>query len=53
MTSSPDAIESLPPALSSIWRLCKLGYRHEPGLIVAAFTLALLAAAIELENTLP
>ena len=36
--------ESLPPALSSMWRLCKLGYRHEPALIVAAFTLALVAA---------
>jgi ATP-binding cassette subfamily B protein len=27
-----------------MWRLCKLGYRHEPALILAAFTLALLAA---------
>jgi ATP-binding cassette subfamily B protein len=27
-----------------MWRLCKLGYRHEPGLIVAAFSLALLSA---------
>jgi ATP-binding cassette subfamily B protein len=27
-----------------MWRLCKLGYRHEPALIVAAFSLALLAA---------
>ena len=47
MTSSADAaarIEPLPPALSSIWRLCKLGYRHEPRLIVAAFSLALVAA---------
>jgi ATP-binding cassette, subfamily B, bacterial len=34
----------LPPALSSMWRLCKLGYQHEPALIVAAFLLALLAA---------
>ena len=41
MTSSADR---LPPALSSMWRLCKLGYRHEPGLLVAAFLLALLAA---------
>src|SRR3989440_2511031 len=39
--SSP---EELPPALSSMWRLCRLGYRHEPGLLVAAFLLALLAA---------
>src|SRR6266576_2845969 len=36
--------EALPPALSSMWRLCKLGYRHEPGLLLAAFALALLAA---------
>ncbi len=41
MTSSADR---LPPALSSMWRLCKLGYRHEPGLLLAAFLLALLAA---------
>jgi ATP-binding cassette subfamily B protein len=47
MTSSSDnraAIERLPPAFSSMWRLCRLGYRHEPALILAAFTLALLAA---------
>ena len=47
MTSSADAaarIDPLPPALSSIWRLCRLGYRHEPRLIVTAFTLVLVAA---------
>src|SRR5204863_6921712 len=47
MTSSPDrdrAIGPLPPALSSMWRLCKLGYRHEPWLLVAAFGLSQLAA---------
>jgi len=50
MTSSPDrdrmdeAIAPLPPALSSMWRLCKLGYRHEPRLMVAAFLLSQLAA---------
>src|SRR6202035_315815 len=47
MTSSPArdrAIEPLPPALSSMWRLCKLGYRHEPRLMVAAFGLSQLAA---------
>ena len=45
MTSSrKPAIEALPPALSSMWRLCKLGYQHEPQLIVAAFLLALAAA---------
>src|SRR6202167_95063 len=45
MTSSPDrAIAPLPPALSSMWRLCKLGYRHEPRLMVAAFVLSQIAA---------
>jgi ATP-binding cassette subfamily B protein len=51
MTSSPDrvlappeAMAPLPPALSSMWRLCKLGYRHEPRLMVAAFVLSQLAA---------
>src|SRR5947199_7738938 len=47
MTSSPDrdrAIGPLPPALSSMWRLCKLGYRHEPRLMVAALGLSQLAA---------
>jgi ATP-binding cassette subfamily B protein len=41
-TAAPP--DDLPPALSSMWRLCKLGYQHEPGLLVAAFLLALLAA---------
>src|SRR5919204_809444 len=55
MTSSPDrdhtrsvaasaAIAPLPPALSSMWRLCKLGYRHEPRLMLAAFLLSQLSA---------
>jgi ATP-binding cassette subfamily B protein len=46
MTSSPErgAIEPLPPALSSIWRLCKLGYRHEPRLMAVSFVLSQLAA---------
>ena len=46
MTPSPDtaAREALPPALQSMWRLCRLGYQHEPALIVAAFSLALLSA---------
>src|ERR1700716_1990377 len=47
MTSSPDrdrAIEPLPTALASMWRLCKLGYRHEPRLMVVAFVLSQLAA---------
>jgi ATP-binding cassette subfamily B protein len=51
MTSSPDrepavepTIEPLPPAMSSMWRLCKLGYRHEPRLMSVAFMLSQLAA---------
>jgi len=40
MTSSPD----LPPALSSMWRLCRLGYRHEPRLMITAFVLSQIAA---------
>ena len=53
MTSSPDrerraapreVPDALPPALSSMWRLCKLGYRHEPRLMLTAFVLSLLAA---------
>src|SRR4051812_42679186 len=51
MTSSPEAARSgalsmdeMPPALSSMWRLCKLGYRHEPGLMFWAFVISLLAA---------
>jgi ATP-binding cassette subfamily B protein len=37
-------IDPLPPALSSMWRLCKLGYRNEPRLMLAAFVLSQLAA---------
>jgi ATP-binding cassette, subfamily B, bacterial len=47
MTSSaePDhKIDPLPPALSSMWRLCKLGYRHEPRLMLGAFALSQLAS---------
>ncbi len=39
--SSP---EPLPPAWSSMWRLCRLGYSHEPRLVVAVVALTLLAA---------
>ena len=53
MTSSPErerdaeqepVRDDLPPALSSMWRLCKLGYRHEPALMLIAFVLSLLSA---------
>src|SRR5438067_8244517 len=36
--------EDLPPTLPSMWRLCKLGYRHEPRLMLAASSLSLLSA---------
>jgi ATP-binding cassette subfamily B protein len=45
--SSPEAThapDDLPPALPSMWRLFRLGYRHEPRLLLAAFLLSLLAA---------
>ena len=41
---SRPADAELPPALSSMWRLCRLGYRNEPRLMVAAVALSLLAA---------
>ncbi len=40
MTAGAD----LPPAIPSMWRVCKLGYRHEPRLMAFAFVSALLAA---------
>ena len=36
--------DDLPPMLSSMWRLCKLGYRFEPSLMLVAFVLSLLSA---------
>src|ERR1700728_792392 len=47
MTSSSvqsPAIEPLPPTLSSMWRLCKLGYRNEPRLMAGSLALSQLAA---------
>ena len=44
MTSS---LEPLPPALRSMWRLCKIGYQHEPALMGVAFGLTLVAALPE------
>lgn len=41
MTASPDR---LPPALPSMWRLLKLGYSREPGMLTASLALSLLAA---------
>src|SRR5215469_1698585 len=48
--SSSDAthgdvdLDRLPPALSSMWRLCRLGFSYEPALMGVSFVLALLAA---------
>jgi len=36
--------DQLPPALSSMWRLCRLGFRYEPALMGVSFVLALVAA---------
>jgi ATP-binding cassette subfamily B protein len=37
-------LDPLPPALSSMWRLCRLGYRYEPRLMIISFVLSQLAA---------
>jgi ATP-binding cassette subfamily B protein len=43
MTFWLDARDELPPAIPSMWRLCKLGYQHEPGLMLFAFVVSLLS----------
>jgi ATP-binding cassette subfamily B protein len=59
MTSSPESPvrkrrrsavpdpDAMPPALSSMWRLVKLGYRYEPALMGVAFGLSMVAAVPE------
>src|SRR5579871_444737 len=45
--AAPPPVEppdKLPPALSSMWRLCRLGFHYEPALMGVAFVLALVAA---------
>ena len=49
--SSPDPArppaeppDRLPPALSSMWRLCRLGFRYEPALMGVSFGLSLAAS---------
>ncbi len=44
MPSRDGKADDLPPALSSMWRLVKLGYQQEPALMFVAFALSLLAA---------
>ena len=38
------SVDDLPPALSSMWRLLKLGFRFEPSLMFVALVLSLLSA---------
>ncbi len=55
MTSSAESTagppvsthDTMPPALASMWRLCKLGYRFEPRLMSVAFVLSMVAAVPE------
>jgi ATP-binding cassette subfamily B protein len=44
MTSSRNRPDDLPPAFSSMWRLCRLGFKYEPTLMLWAFVLSLAAA---------
>ena len=42
--AGPPEPDEMPAGLPAMWRLCRLGYQHEPWLLLAAFVLALLAA---------
>jgi ATP-binding cassette subfamily B protein len=44
MTPKKKPADDLPPTLSSMWRLCRLGHQYEPSLMLVAFTLSLAAA---------
>jgi ATP-binding cassette, subfamily B, bacterial len=44
MSSPETVLDGLPPALSSMWRLCRLGFRYEPALMGVSFVLALVSA---------
>ena len=46
MSSDPHrrhrtGVDELPPALSSMWRLCKLGYTHQPRMVMLVVLLTL------------
>jgi len=43
-TRGKRRVDDLPPTLPSMWRLVKLGHRHEPSLMTVAFALSLAAA---------
>jgi ATP-binding cassette subfamily B protein len=40
----PGEADDMPPAFRSMWRLVRLGYTNEPGLLLAAFLLSLFAS---------
>ena len=42
--ASAESVDRLPPALSSMWRLCRLGFHYEPALMGISFVLTLVAA---------
>ena len=42
--AAAPGLDDLPPALRSMWRLCRLGFQYEPALMGVAFVLTLLAA---------
>jgi ATP-binding cassette subfamily B protein len=44
LAARPAVDDEMPPALASMWRLLKLGYRHEPWLLAVSLALTLLAA---------
>ena len=43
-TVARDELVPLPPRLPAMWRLIRLGYTHEPGLLVFALVVTLLNA---------
>jgi len=41
---APEAVEAMPPTLASMWRLCKLGFRYERGLMALSLATSQLAS---------
>ncbi len=41
---APEAVEAMPPTLSSMWRLCRLGFRYERGLMALSLATSQLAS---------
>jgi ATP-binding cassette subfamily B protein len=44
IAAAPQAVEPLPPTLSSMWRLCRLGFRYERGLMALSLVVSQLAS---------